>query len=250
MILRCMVDASGAFSMKEAFGRLIFISLVCSTKCCDKSVQCERTNSNYIFPGARSDTIVELQEALITHCAKELNLKLYPVDDYHISLTRTVVLRHHWIQMFMTSIKSNLEVCEKSTCILDCIRIYNNDEKTRSFIGISVAKEDEPKLMQIIQRLDLCLAEFNLEKFYEVRWTNLVFVSESVKDKIFLQFKNPSFHISLLWCTYSEELQNCVKKFNDILESILIDNEDNSDVILKLDVIHGKCGNKVFIFPL
>lgn len=135
-----------------------------------------KANSKYFSPGARNDTILELQEALITHCAKELNLKLYPVDDYHISLTRTVVLRHHWIQMFMASIKSNLEVCEKSTCILDCIRIYNNDEKTRSFIGISVAKEDEPKLMQIIQRLDLCLAEFNLEKFYEVWLINFVFV--------------------------------------------------------------------------
>lgn len=36
------------------------------------------------------------------------SVPLRPTDDFHISLTRTVVLRHHWIELFVQSVKDRL----------------------------------------------------------------------------------------------------------------------------------------------
>ena len=37
------------------------------------------------------------------------NIKLEICEDFHISLTRTVVLRHHWIESFVASVRKQLE---------------------------------------------------------------------------------------------------------------------------------------------
>lgn len=36
------------------------------------------------------------------------DIDLRPVDHLHISLTRTVILRHHWIESFIDLIRQNL----------------------------------------------------------------------------------------------------------------------------------------------
>lgn len=36
------------------------------------------------------------------------NVPLKPTDDFHISLTKTVILRHHWIDLFVESIKERI----------------------------------------------------------------------------------------------------------------------------------------------
>lgn len=41
-------------------------------------------------------------------CAASAGVQLKTVADPHISLTRTVVLQHHWIHSFISSIKSNI----------------------------------------------------------------------------------------------------------------------------------------------
>lgn len=36
-----------------------------------------------------------------------MDIELKEVDDFHISLTKTVVLKHHWIQPFVDSVKQH-----------------------------------------------------------------------------------------------------------------------------------------------
>ena len=62
-----------------------------------------------------TDTFLFLDEADIhfTDMISELFLCLRPLDfkimdDFHVSLSRTISIRHHWIQSFMESLKSKI----------------------------------------------------------------------------------------------------------------------------------------------
>lgn len=47
--------------------------------------------------------------SLILLRCKEYNVNLTVCEDFHVSLSRTVVLRHHWIEGFNSSIKKQIE---------------------------------------------------------------------------------------------------------------------------------------------
>lgn len=57
---------------------------------------------------AENDTINALQNRLNQYAANKLNLSFRQFDAVHISLTRTLVLRHHWIELFVKAINSSL----------------------------------------------------------------------------------------------------------------------------------------------
>lgn len=40
------------------------------------------------------------------------HVRLEPTDDFHVSLTKTIVLRHHWINPFVESVRGRI-VCVK-----------------------------------------------------------------------------------------------------------------------------------------
>ena len=103
------------------------------------------------------------------------NLKL--VDDYHISLSKTVILKHHWIQGFMELLKNFLKDIPRFKIHVKGLKVYTNEEKTRTFLSLMVDENCE-MLKTIVNQVDLCLKEYNLGKFYE----------------------DPLFHLSLLWC--------------------------------------------------
>ena len=55
---------------------------------------------------------------------------LKPVDDLHISISRTVTLQFHWIESFVQSLKDALAV-PVFFYEFDDVEFYSNDEKTR-----------------------------------------------------------------------------------------------------------------------
>lgn len=66
------------------------------------------SNTVCLFLGDLNDSILELQNDIINFCDKTINISLQKVPNIHISLTRTVVLRHHWIDQFIMTVKSKL----------------------------------------------------------------------------------------------------------------------------------------------
>lgn len=36
------------------------------------------------------------------------NMHIKKADEFHISLTKTVILRHHWINIFVNTLKTNI----------------------------------------------------------------------------------------------------------------------------------------------
>lgn len=55
--------------------------------------------------------ITELFSSIEKIIPEHLSLKIS--DDFHISLTKTVILKHHWISSFVTTIKESLESFKK-----------------------------------------------------------------------------------------------------------------------------------------
>lgn len=87
--------------------------------------------------------------------------------DLHISLTKTVILKHHWIESFIQSIKDRTSYIKKFMILFGSLRIYCNEERTRTFIGLQI-RTGYDSLLKLVDALDTCLKEFSLPTFYEV----------------------------------------------------------------------------------
>lgn len=60
------------------------------------------------------DEFVELLEELLA-IAKTHAVVLNPQEEFHLSVSQTVVLRHHWIQPFTQSLRKGLLNCRRFT---------------------------------------------------------------------------------------------------------------------------------------
>lgn len=111
---------------------------------------------------------------------------------------------------------------------MDHLNVYCNEDKTRTFISIGVAESNCDKLKILVNSVDRCFNEFNLETFYE----------------------NPSFHVSILWCLGDQQ-----QIIHDILNDLqtLLNNAITSDYEefqISLQNIECKIGKQIYNFPL
>ncbi|XP_013401816.1 U6 snRNA phosphodiesterase isoform X2 [Lingula anatina] len=155
-----------------------------------------------------------------------LNVKV--VDDFHVSLSRTVVLRHHWIDSFVTTLRDKLHCAVSFTCQFGELEVYTNDEKTRSFLGLKV-QHGFKILCSLVENVDNTLEEFHLQKYY----------------------KNPSFHMSVLWAL-GDITQEVTPKIRASLDKILSSYMEDCPHIFTVQVrqVHCQTGNKKFTVPL
>uniref|UniRef100_A0A3Q3EU36 U6 snRNA phosphodiesterase n=1 Tax=Labrus bergylta TaxID=56723 RepID=A0A3Q3EU36_9LABR len=116
-----------------------------------------------------------LKEMLLV--ARGRGVVMTPQEEFHLSLSQTVALRHHWIQPFTQSLRAGLVHCKRFICSAGRLRIYCNAEGTRTFLGMEVSN-GHAQLLDLVQVVDKTMAEFHLDPFY----------------------KDPSFHVSLAWC--------------------------------------------------
>lgn len=119
--------------------------------------------------GPINDTIFELQTNIKDILKDSIGLELNCIDESHLSLTRTVVLQHHWIDMFKSSIIEQLKYVRPTSIDLNSLGFYSNDEKTRTFIGLNISvQSDTLYLNDLVRRMDVCLQDFNLPPYYKV----------------------------------------------------------------------------------
>ncbi|XP_078257796.1 U6 snRNA phosphodiesterase 1 isoform X1 [Rhinoraja longicauda] len=171
------------------------------------------------------EEFVELIDLLLTHLQAH-KLPMTRVTEFHISLSQTVVLRHHWISIFVESLKEKMTFFDRFYCLSDKVKIYTNEERTRTFLGLEVSAGSN-YLLELLKEVDKSMEEFNLKTYH----------------------KSPSFHISVAWCLgdvtaklekHQHELQDMVDKF-----------ENNSRILQQYaDQVRCKTGNKVFSFSL
>lgn len=61
--------------------------------------------SHYILD-EHNPVVRDLMNAFINIC--QGSVLMHPCEDLHVSLTKTVILRHHWIESFINTITSNI----------------------------------------------------------------------------------------------------------------------------------------------
>ena len=165
--------------------------------------------------------------------ALELSSLLHPfkfelMNDHHVSLSRTVTLKYHWIDPLSQKLRSMLGNYESSICDYGGIKIYANDELTRTFVSVQVNSE-ETNLHDYVQVIDRCFEEYGLPAFYQ----------------------DQSFHVSLLSCVgnvASQISQDLSAELQALTRQFLADNVDLS--VMDVSQLHFKTGNMKFVFML
>uniref|UniRef100_A0A4W5MUV4 U6 snRNA phosphodiesterase 1 n=1 Tax=Hucho hucho TaxID=62062 RepID=A0A4W5MUV4_9TELE len=98
-----------------------------------RSFKHERGNwAAYVyFPYIPEEGFLELLDEM-TKVAGSNGISLTHTDKFHLSLSKTVVLRHHWIQSFIQSLRTGLaHVIEIFFSLAEKLKVYSNDDKTR-----------------------------------------------------------------------------------------------------------------------
>ncbi|XP_041078336.1 U6 snRNA phosphodiesterase [Polyodon spathula] len=187
----------------------------------------ERGNwATYVYlPYLAEEESLELVDQLISGAGAH-GVSLTRMEEFHISLSQTVILRHHWIEPFVLSLKEGLASGRRFLCVADRLKVYTNQERTRTFLGLEV-RAGHAQVLEMVRVIDRTMQEFNLSTFHQ----------------------NPSFHISLAWCVgdCSESLRGCCQE----LQNIVDDFEDSASLLrFSGHEIRCKSGNKFFSFPL
>ncbi|KAH3768492.1 hypothetical protein DPMN_169705 [Dreissena polymorpha] len=176
-----------------------------------------------LYSGCEEDHFARLQSELF-RCLRPLEFQ--PMEDYHMSLSRTVTLRHHWIEDMREMLRTSFAEQPSSCCEVCGLAVLSNDEKTRSFLTLTVSCADDV-LESYTSAVDKCFKEYNLPPYY----------------------KPPLFHISIGWCL--GDVTNLVSmqtkhRMQDILNTAL--SEDEELQYFRVDTVSMKAGNKLFTF--
>ncbi|XP_017880397.1 U6 snRNA phosphodiesterase isoform X2 [Ceratina calcarata] len=148
-------------------------------------------------------------------------------DEFHVSITRTVILKFHWIESFVEETKKLCSQTDRFSLELINVRAYINEERTRTFLGIECA-DCKGILTQFVKGVNKILAEYELPPFYD----------------------DISYHVSFLWCIGDEftALNNCVPTLTSTLTHFLIEHPEER--YIDVTKIHLKIGNKLYVFNL
>ncbi|XP_076633404.1 U6 snRNA phosphodiesterase 1 [Colletes latitarsis] len=171
-----------------------------------------------------SKTILSWMLSVLKEVPIECNI--FP-EQFHISVTRTLILKYHWIESFVEEIKKLCNKTGQFNLELLNIRAYRNEEKTRTFLGIECV-DYKNTLTHFIKDLNQFLAEYELPGFYE----------------------DSSYHISFAWCLGDEiaRLTDLIPSLTIKLNQFLADHiEDRS---INVNKIHLKISNKLYVFKL
>ncbi|XP_044737389.1 U6 snRNA phosphodiesterase, partial [Chrysoperla carnea] len=188
----------------------------------------ERGNwATYIYlPYKGNEYFSQLVDGVADICLPITKLEI--VNDFHISLTKTVILKYHWIESFVSTVRTKLNAncLKRFQLFFNSMEVYTNEEKTRTFLGLNI-NSGYDQLCDAVQIFNECLKEFKLNSFYE----------------------DPSFHISILWCVGDKknELNGILHEINNFVTNFM---DKNSDTDWTIEVNHFICktGNKQFIF--
>ncbi|XP_043231896.1 U6 snRNA phosphodiesterase-like [Amphibalanus amphitrite] len=180
--------------------------------------------ASYVFiPFEATPLFDSLVQTCLVIC--ERLVKMTAQEEFHISLTRTVVLKHHWIQEFVQSIRQAMESFQRFQLSVGPARVYVNDEGTRTFLGLTVTTGLEA-VTKTSQRLDRCLDEYGLPPFYE----------------------EGSFHLSVAWAVgdRSAALQRLLPE----LDTAVATYASQSPLVCDVTRLECRCGNRRFDVPL
>ncbi|KAM7362315.1 U6 snRNA phosphodiesterase 1 [Cochliomyia hominivorax] len=187
-----------------------------------RSFKHERGNwATYVYVPVDHNLIEDLQDNCLFQLKEKFNFRAS--TELHISLTKTVVLQYHFIESFVETLQTAIKADESFTVSLNKLKVYTNAERTRTFLALKVDDIYFDKMLSVLQKVDQVMKDFKLSTFYE----------------------DPSFHISILWCT-----GDCVSLIESLIPKLTESLKERLPMHLKIDKIYCKSGFKEFNFKL
>ncbi|VDO01136.1 unnamed protein product [Rodentolepis nana] len=117
-------------------------------------------------------TLLESVNSILSPDKKEF----HTCGDFHLSLSRTWPILHHWITGFENAVRDIVFKYPRPLIRLDKAEFLVNDEGTRSFLVVCAEKSD--LLLNLLGDIDPIVVSYRGEPYYQ--------------DQI--------FHFSLSWC--------------------------------------------------
>ncbi|XP_045843650.1 U6 snRNA phosphodiesterase isoform X2 [Meles meles] len=116
----------------------------------------ERGNwaTHVYVPYETREDFLDLLDMLLAH-AQTYVPRLVRMEAFHVSLSQSVVLRHHWIVPFVQALKDRLASFQ------------------RTFVGLEVTS-GHPQFLDLVSEVDRVMEEFDLTTFYQVLGNNTV----------------------------------------------------------------------------
>ena len=186
--------------------------------------------------------------ALLTECSSllppSLPFRPLPPSSLHLSLSRTVTLRAHQLAAFAERLKGALAKFPPFAVLLSHVRVYVNDERTRSFSAVGV--EGGEQLLAAVRSVDGVMREWGKAEYYS----------------------SPSLHAAVGWrpgdafaesaaAERTDEGCEAERPINAVEES---DGEGKRDAsldratihscVLQVTAVHCKMGNRLTVIPL
>ena len=122
---------------------------------------------------AAAVSATRLAQAALTRnwkCRQSLDnqplLRRIPVHELHLSVSRTFALRRRQIEPLVEQLRRNIQGLPCFDASLQGIDLYSNDEKTRSFVGLSLAG-GRTRMQSTTRAVDQALSTLSLEPFYK-----------------------------------------------------------------------------------
>eukprot|EP01051_Picozoa_sp_SAG22_P005233 SAG22_NODE_303_length_12721_cov_3.439075_10_plen_297_part_00 len=156
-----------------------------------------------------------------------------PHEAYHLSLSRTFPLRLPEIDAFRCMLRLQLKPRAPFTVTLDRLRLFTNDDRSRSFVSLAPGPADQARLAELIREaVDPSCAELGKPEFY----------------------RPAEPHVSVLWVLGDVTAEHARSKL-DAIDGALISALVTCDGLAvsadhaahRVDVAecHTKCGNRV-----
>jgi hypothetical protein len=148
----------------------------------------------------------------------------------HISVSRTVPIKYHWIEPMSSALRAQLSTVNKFEYSLGEVSCYVNDEGTRSFLALDITS-GHSKFCDVVRCVDKVFRSYGLPTFY----------------------KPASFHCSILWrlgnhneILRPQELKELSGAWSDLAD------EEGCGLLagFPANQIFLKTGNKLFSFEL
>lgn len=167
-----------------------------------------------------------MNEAIKQKISELSSSEIHLIESTHVSLSRTFVVRYHWISSFFSSLQEQFRDTSQFHLLLSPEIVYfSNDDDTRFFACILLHERCQQVVSTAIRKVDVCLKEFNLPTYYET----------------------PSVHISILWKL--ESFTEAEKGKISSTISRLFASQMN-DLVFLVERISLKTGNKLMEISL
>lgn len=145
------------------------------------------------------------------------------IESTHISLSKTFILKHHWIESFIKTLKKELERSspEFTLQLSTEVVFLSNEDRSRHFACIPVDESCKMLVSEIIHKVDKCLKEYDLPVYY----------------------KEHLIHLSVLWKTseFTKDEKNLISQ-----QLLRLLGEHRNYFNLLVDKVSCKTGNKLF----